>query len=164
MPASLPPARRRLARFIRPLSLGLALAGCTNASEKFSGLWIAPDLVTLADGVEVHIELGVGHFGPELVGVLRLEDAYGAPLAGCDCAVIEGALVRPDAETFTAFAESPCQEGAAGSGRWALSLTLDAESEPRRLTGTLARADAPSLPVAFEALDAFVAPPLRDCP
>jgi hypothetical protein len=171
MPGPVPsPAPRRTSDPRRPVAVGVLAgllapggAACTNASDRFSGHWVTTAPVTL-DGVDARIELGIGHYGPELVGVLRLEDPFGAPLPDCDCGVVEGALVGSASDAFTAFVESPCDEGAPGHGRWALSLTLDTDAEPRRLAGTVLRADHAPLEVVLEEFDAFVDPAFKACP
>ncbi len=162
------PSLGKVVTATRALAFGLGLVasleGCTNASERFSGQWVMAQAVRLNATTDARLELGVGHYGPELVGVLRVEDAFGSPLAGCTCAVVEGGLVRPDADAFTAFADDPCGGGDGDSGRWAFDLTLDANAEPRVLSGTITRADGGPLEVVFEEIDSFVDPGFKACP
>jgi len=130
----------------------------------FSGRWATVAPLALDGGLTVRLELGIGHFGPDLVGVLRLSDTFGAPLADCPCAIVEGARVSLEAATFSAFADL-CEEAHASlDPRWGLSLSLDDEGAPRRLTGVLTRASGAEVELALEEVDPFVDPAFKVCP
>jgi hypothetical protein len=155
------PRWRRLALHTALLPL---LAGCTDASEMFSGRWATTAPIALDEGVDLRLELGIGHFGPDLVGVLRLQDPLGAPLGECPCAIVEGAGVSLSEGTMNAFAAlCPAVAETLGSP-WGLTLTLEDKREPRRLVGLLARHDAEPLALALEERDAFVDETFKACP
>jgi hypothetical protein len=130
----------------------------------FSGRWATVEPLALDGGQRVRLELGIGHFGPDLVGVMRLSDALGAPLADCPCAIVEGARVSLEAATFSAFADLCEAVHAHLDPRWGLALSLDDEAAPRRLSGSLTRASGVQVELALEEVDSFVDPAFKVCP
>ncbi len=127
----------------------------------FSGRWVTTEPVTVGP-FNGYPELGIGHFGPELVGVIRFWDIAGTPVDTCSCTIMEARSVRTGTGTFTAAAPL-CDAGA-----WFISLAIDTEPDLPRLVGTITHnpvgGGAPEVVnVAFEQADTSVDEEFRQC-
>lgn len=109
-------------------------------------------------GFEGTIELGMGHFGPDLVGVARGYDLGGLPEAACACSIVEARSVRTGEGSFVAVVQR-CDDST-----WLLALSIDLDADPLRLVGTLTPSGAAEpLSVVFEQLDESVDNAFREC-
>jgi len=96
-------SRRAVARASVAVLL-LSLAACQDPSRMFTGRWEAMEVVTsdwLPDGLP---ELAIGHFGPELTGVVWYLDENGLLGGGdgCPCSFIDHRSVNLTTRVFTA--------------------------------------------------------------
>ncbi len=134
-------------------------SACGDASHMFSGMWRSEEGVA-AGWLEGQPELAIGHYGPELTGVVHYVDDAGIAL--CDCAFIEQLDVDLDGESFEATTDAPC-----GEGLLVWALTINDDGADRRLVGTVHhRVDQVSsepVAVSFVLDDTFVPHDKRVC-
>lgn len=129
----------------------------------FSGVWRSEDTLD-AGWLEGQPELAIGHYGPELTGIVHyIDDAGLAVDERCACAFIEQLDVDLDGETFEATTEVPC-----GEGLLVWALTIDDDGADRRLVGTvrhrLDQVYSDPVAVSFVLDDTFVPDDKRECP
>lgn len=123
----------------------------------FTGRWVSLGAVELP-GFAGTVELGLGHFGPDLVGVARGYDAAGLPEEACPCAIVEARSVRTGDGSFQAVIQR-CD-----GTSWFLGVVIDLDADPLRLEGTIAPGGGlDPVPVTFEQLDASVDSGFREC-
>lgn len=146
-----------IARTLQLIAVSFVLAACVNPNRMFTGRWVALDAVELP-GFSGTVELALGHFGPDLVGVARGYDAAGLPEEGCPCAIVEARSVRIGDGSFQAVVQR-CD-----GSTWLLSLVIDLDADPLILAGTVTPGGAAlGVPVTFEQLDASVDSGFREC-
>jgi hypothetical protein len=136
------------------------VTGCADASRMFTGMWRAEAPLETA-WISGRPELAIGHFGPELTGVVRFLDDDGFPTASCPCAFLDQQDVDLDARRFVATTEL-CD----GDTRWIWQLTLDDDGADPRLVGDVRRAadeGTPPVAVSFRLDDEFVPDDRREC-
>jgi len=122
----------------------------------FTGRWVTSDAIQINEFVGT-IELGLGHFGPDLVGVARLYDPLGRPYAPCPCAIVESRGVYIGAGAFTAVSDN------CGLSTWLWNLVIDSQGDVSLLQGDIASGDVDDVPVVFEQVDAFVEESFKAC-
>ncbi len=126
----------------------------------FSGVWRSEEGIA-AEWLAGQPELAIGHYGPELTGVVHYLDDAGVAL--CECAFIEQLDVDLDGATFEATTDAPC-----GEGLLIWSLTLDEDGADPRLVGSvrhrLDQVHSEPIAVSFLLDDTFVPDDKRVCP
>ncbi len=127
----------------------------------FGGVWRA-EAALEAGWISGRPELSIGHFGPEMTGIVRFLDADNLPTQACKCTFIDQADVDLPDQRFvvtTALCDTP-----ATLLIW--ELTLDEEGADPRLVGEIRRANDEATPpevVSFRLDDRFVSDDLREC-
>lgn len=126
----------------------------------FTGMW---ESRAALDGgwITGRPELAIGHFGPELTGVVRFLDDEGLPTLACSCAFVDQQDVDLDARRFVATT-TLCD----GATLWVWELELDDGGADPELFGVVRRAqpegDAP-VEVRFVLDEEFVPDDRREC-
>ncbi len=126
----------------------------------FTGMWEAEAPLD-ADWIGGRPELAIGHFGPELTGIVRFLDDEGLPTLSCECAFIDQQDVDLDARRFVATTTLCDAETLL---IW--ELALDDDGEDPRLVGEVRRANDPDsapAPVSLRLDDPFVPDDRREC-
>ena len=173
--------RRWAARTVAVASLVVVSVGCTRDSRILCGRWQSrptTEATAAAPIVAGGIELYLGHYGPDVVGVARLypeqfgdQDDCGInvePVTPCGCVYIENGVWRHEAERLT-FAIDGTSPPVTPGASACLPPTVAAPpegAEPRvefdlrlededRLVGTVGWVgrDTPLQPVVFDRLD-----------
>lgn len=134
----------------------LAFVSCVNPNRMFTGRWISVSPIEIT-GFSGNVEIGIGHYGPDLVGVARFYDSLGRPYAPCACSIIESRGVRIGEGAFTAVSDN------CGESIWLWNLMIDLDSTPALLNGTIAADAGAELIVAFEQTDGFVEESFKAC-
>lgn len=134
----------------------ITLSVCVNPNRMFTGRWISESTVSIGN-FEGSVELGLGHYGPDLVGVARFYDTFGRPYTPCPCVIVESRGVRIGDGAFTAVSDR------CGAEVWLWSLTIDLAPDPATLVGTVVTDQDQTVEVAFEQTDDFVEEAFRAC-
>ncbi|MFO0750285.1 MAG: hypothetical protein U1F43_32140 [Myxococcota bacterium] len=124
----------------------------------FSGRWeaTAPLTATFLDG---RPWLDLGHFGPEITGVVEYNDPTGLiPQEDCECAFVDDGSVDLDRKTFVATT-SRC---GAPTLIWSLALTEDGDGNPL-LDGTVGTSGGEPIDITFTLEDTFVPDDFKIC-
>lgn len=154
---SLSPRRARAAGLI---AAPLLLATCSNASHMFSGMWTTEATLD-AEWFAGRPMLALGHFGPEITGVVWFLDAESLPDTACPCAFVDQQDVDLADRRFVATT-TLCD----GQTRLIWQLEYDDAGADPRLVGDvrLAADDTyPPLAVSFVLDDEFVPDERREC-
>lgn len=144
------------------LGLGAAFAAaalgaaCTDASHMFSGRWEASE--PLAETwIAGRPELDLGHFGPEITGVIHYKDDLGVLDLDPPCAFLEGDSVDTDRKVFVATTEHD-----AATYIWTLTRVDPDQGDPY-LQGTVELESGAKVEVTFDFVDTFVSDELKVC-
>jgi len=141
---------------------GLTHLACVDPSRMFTGRWVGSEALHVGD-FSGYVELGIGQFGPELVGVMRRYDLSNTPLATCACSVVESRVVRIGEGSFIAVS-SLC-----GEGTYSFEMQIDLQPEDARLDGTVSftppggTSAAERHPLSLERLDDSVSEGFKAC-
>lgn len=120
----------------------------------FSGMWRS-ELTLTAGWIEGRPELALGHYGPEMTGIVRFLDEDNLPTQACGCAYIDQQDVDLTNQRFVATSEL-CDDPPT---LLIWDLTLDDQGADPRLVGEVRRANDASIApeaVSFRLDDRFV--------
>lgn len=136
------------------------VSACADASSMFTGVWKS-EVALATPWLSGRPELSIGHFGPELTGVIRFLDDEGLPGGSCACAFVEQQDVDLGGERFVATTDLCDDETLL---IW--EMRLEDGGAESRLIGTVRRANddlAPAELVTFRLDDRFVSDDRREC-
>ncbi len=140
------------------VGLAFACSACTDASRMFTGRWEATAALDTT-WLEGRPELVIGHFGPELTGVVFYRDAFGVvEQPACPCAFVDEDSVDLEGEDFIATTER-CGEPVL---IWILERLEDDEGNIF-LTGSVGPDEDNRADIDLELVDTFVPEDLRAC-
>ncbi len=154
-------------RSLCPLLLALALAlsgalvgGCEDVSRMFAGRWGSTNVLQ-SEWLSGRPELAVGHYGPEVTGVVYFANAAGVVVGPCRCAFLDHQSVDLAAERFRATTELDCDGSV---WLWDLAVEVD-DNDDLFLVGTVETTDGTSrsLPLRLELIDRFVPEDRKAC-
>lgn len=126
----------------------------------FAGRWASTDVLQ-SSWLSGRPELAVGHFGPEVTGVVYFANAAGVVTEPCPCAFLDHLSVDLDAERFRVTSELACDGSV---WLWDLSIETDVNDDVF-LVGSVETTDGTerSLPLRLELIDRFIPEERRDC-
>lgn len=137
------------------------LSGCDNLNERFTGLWLIADENEAAPPwLSEGVILALGHYGPDLTGVVHFRDLNGLRLSTCACTFFESSRVDASSGRLSGYSK-----GCNPDETVIWQLSIEDEEEPAYLQASVSLASSPQARTTFRLIRSqeFVATEWRAC-